>query len=191
MPEINTAQAAHAAANIAFQLLAGPPSRAVTALGSTERKPGNPGDPWLTAAQLFILEIDHVEIGTFTEVSGLTVNIAVEPVEEGGQNQFVHQFPGRMTWPNITLKRGVVADDNLFDWIAHTSGDGFGKAGNKFVSSSGAISLITARGTRLRAWNIDRAFPVRWSGPSFAVNSTEVPSEELEIAHHGFKPRNL
>ena len=54
-----------------------------------------------------------------------------------------------------------------------------------------AITMITPRGQRVRAWNIDRAFPVKWTGPSFAVTSTDVPTEELEIAHHGFSPRDL
>jgi phage tail-like protein len=145
----------------------------------------------LTAAQRFILEIDGVQIGTFTEVSGLSVDVEVERIEEGGQNQFVHQRPGRMTWPNIVLKRGVVDDDGLFGWLAKTSGDGYAGAGNSLSLLTGAITLITDHGERLRSWSIDRAFPVKWSGPSFAVSSSDIPMEELEVAHHGFKPSNV
>ena len=145
----------------------------------------------MTAAQRFILEIDGVEMGTFTEVSGLSVDIGVERIEEGGQNQFVHQRPGRMTWPNIVLKRGVVNDDNLFNWFAKTSGDGYAGEGNTLTMLTGAITLITDGGDRLRSWSVDRAFPVKWTGPAFAVSATDIPSEELEIAHHGFKPRNV
>lgn len=156
-----------------------------------QRKPGDPADPWLTAAQRFILEIDQVAIGTFTEVSGLNVEIAVEEIEEGGQNQFAHRVPGRMSWPNIVLRRGIVDDDNLFGWFSRTSGNGFAGEGSKFTAYHGAITLINANGQRLRVWTIDRAFPVRWNGPRFAVSSSEVPTEELEIAHHGFTPRNV
>ncbi|MFK8024809.1 MAG: phage tail protein [Ilumatobacter sp.] len=144
---------------------------------------------WLTSASRFILEIDDVQIGTFTEVSGLNAEIAVEKIEEGGQNQFVHQMPGRVTWPNITLKRGVVDDDNLFEWFTKTSGDGLSEAGNKVSMHSGAVTLLSQSGDRLRSWKFDRAFPVKWTGPTFAVTSTEVPTEELEIAHHGFSSK--
>ncbi len=155
------------------------------------RKPADPGDPWLTGAQRFLLEIDSVPIGSFTEVSGLSAEIDLEQIEEGGQNQYAHRVPGRMTWPNIVLKRGVVDDDKLFEWFAECSGHGFAGAGNKFTPRHGAISMITTHGERLRAWNIDRAFPVRWTGPTFAATSSDVPTEELEIAHHGFKPSNV
>lgn len=155
------------------------------------RRPADAGDPWLTAAKRFILEIDGVRIGTFTEVSGLTVEVEVEQIEEGGQNHFVHQRPGRMSWPNIQLKRGIVDNDQLFAWIAKTSGDGYAGAGNTLALLTGAITLVTDNGQRLRSWDVDRAFPVKWTGPSFAVSSTDIPYEELEIAHHGFKPKNV
>jgi len=154
-----------------------------------KRTPASPGDPWLTSTRHFILEIDGVPIGTFTEVSGLSAEIAVDKIEEGGENQFVHQFPGRMTWPNITLKRGVVNDDNLFRWFTSASGDGLSAAGNKVEMHSGAVTLLSESGERLRSWKIDRAFPVKWTGPSFAASSKDVPTEELEIAHHGFSPK--
>ena len=146
---------------------------------------------WLTAAQRFILEVDGLHIGTFTEVSGLNVEIEVEQIKEGGQNHFVHQVPGRMSWPNIVLKRAVVFDDSLFQWFSTTSGDGFAGNGNRVTTRTAAITLVTDRGGRLRSWNIDRAFPVKWTGPSFAVSSSDIPQEELEIAHHGFKPKNV
>ena len=44
-----------------------------------------------------------------------------------------------------------------------------------------------AEGKRLRAWNFDGAFPIKWHGPSFAAGSTDMAVEELEIAHHGFR----
>ena len=63
--------------------------------------------------------------------------------------------------------------------------------GNKLTRSTAAITLIGPGGQRLRAWNFDGAFPVKWSGPSFAVTSDEMAVEELEIAHHGFRASDL
>lgn len=145
----------------------------------------------MSGAGRFILEVDGVPIGRFTEAQGLNVEVDIEKIEEGGQNHFVHQRPGRMSWPNITLKRGIVDDDNLFEWFSETSGDGYAAAKNSLKMRTAAITMITPKGQRLRSWNIERAFPVKWNGPSFAVTSTEVPTEELEIAHHGFSPRDL
>jgi len=135
----------------------------------------------------FLFEVDGLEIGQFTEVSGLSVDVQVESLEEGGENQFVHKLPGRMNWPNITLKRGVIQADNLFAWLKDSSGEGYAKKG-KLERRSAAITLLALDGSRLRAWNLADAFAVKWTGPSFAASASNgAATEELEIAHHGFQ----
>ncbi|MEZ5234014.1 MAG: phage tail protein [Acidimicrobiia bacterium] len=138
---------------------------------------------------IFIFEVDGLTIGEFLEVSGLKLEIDVMTLEEGGENGFVHKLPGRMKWPNLTFKRGVTNDDTLLNWIQKCSGDGFGGQGNKLVRSSAAVTLVSADGERLRSWELDGAFPVRWSGPDFAAGDDGIATEELEIAHHGFVAR--
>ena len=135
----------------------------------------------------FLFEVEGLEICQFSEVSGLSVEVQVESVEEGGENQFVHKLPGRMSWPNITLKRGIVDGDNLFAWLGKSSGEGYAGNNSKLERRSAAITLLALDGSRLRSWNLADAFAVRWTGPSFAATSTEAATEELEIAHHGFK----
>ena len=135
----------------------------------------------------FLFEVDGVEIGRFMEAGGLEVSVETESVEEGGQNSFVHKLPGRMTWPNITLKRGVTNNDALLKWLNESSGEQFSANGNKVVRKTAAIVLVGPGGKRLRSWNFDGAFPVKWTGPSFAVSSTELAGEQLEITHHGFR----
>ena len=48
------------------------------------------------------------------------------------------------------------------------------------------IGYAEGDGQRLRRWNLVDAFPVKWTGPTFAASGSESLSEELEIAHHGF-----
>ncbi|MEI7926440.1 MAG: phage tail protein, partial [Chloroflexota bacterium] len=52
----------------------------------------------------FIFSVDGLSIGTFMEVRGLSVEVEVQSIEEGGQNEFSHRVPGRMKWPNLVLK---------------------------------------------------------------------------------------
>lgn len=144
-----------------------------------------------TINSYFLFEVDGVEIGYFTEVSGLTVSLTVEEVHEGGQNGFVHQMPGRMTWPHLVFKRGITASDALFSWMNKSSGEGFAGNGNKLTRSTGAVTVLDAEGTRLRAWDLHDVYPVRWIGPEFSATSNEPLQEQLEVAHHGFRSRNL
>ena len=134
----------------------------------------------------FLFEVDGVEIGRFTEVSGLELDVEVVTYNEGGENGFVHQFPGQMTWPNIVLKRGVTKSDALFDWVKKSSGQGFASNDNKLTRCTGAITALGTGVERLRSWNILEAFPVRWVGPKLDVNDKIPLYEEIEVAHHGF-----
>jgi phage tail-like protein len=135
----------------------------------------------------FVFTVDGVEIGAFTEVSGLAAEIEVEEVVEGGQNQYTHKLPGRMTWPPIVLKSGVTSSDRLFQWFTRSSGDGFAAEGDKLTRNEGAVVLVDAAGEPVRTWEFVDAFPVKWSGPTLAASATDVAVEELEIAHHGFR----
>ena len=138
----------------------------------------------------FLFEVDGVEIGRFMEVRGLEVTVETEEIQEGGQNSFTHRLPGRMTWPNIILKRGVTQNDTLLEWLNRSSGEQFAANGNKLQRSTAAVTLIGPSGTRLRSWEFDGAFPVTWTGPSFAVASSDMALDELEITHHGFRARD-
>ena len=135
----------------------------------------------------FLVEVDGVEIGRFMEITGLEVEVGVESIEEGGENGYSHKLPGRMSWPNLVLKRGITQNDSLLDWLNKSSGEGFTGQGNKLKRSTAAITLVGPGGKRLRAWNFDGAFPIKWRGPSFAAGSSDMAVEELEIAHHGFR----
>lgn len=136
---------------------------------------------------VFLFEVDGVEIGSFMEVNGLEVSVETEDVQEGGQNSFVHKLPGRMTWPNITLKRGATRSNELLKWLNESSGETFAANGNKVARKTAAITLVDRSGKRITSWDFDGAFPVKWSGPSFATSSGEAPTESLEITHHGFR----
>ena len=117
--------------------------------------------------------------------------MTVEEIQEGGQNGYVHQMPGRMTWPHLVFKRGITQSDALFNWMSKSSGEGFAGNGNKLTRSTGAVTVLDAEGTRLRAWEFDGVYPVRWSGPELSSASNEALQEQLEVVHHGFRSKNL
>jgi phage tail-like protein len=150
------------------------------------------GDAWeAPLASTFVVDVDGTTIGHFTEVQGLQLEIETETIEEGGVNSFVHTVPGRMKWPNITLKRGITDSDALFQWMEESSGDGFTKNGDKVTRSTMGITLLAPDGQALREWSVEGALPIKWSGPTFAASNDDILSEELEIAHHGFRSESF
>jgi phage tail-like protein len=147
------------------------------------------GDP--TLGSRFLFEVDGVEIGLFASVRGLQVTSQTENIVEGGQNGFTHRMPGRLEWPNITFSRGLTDADALFEWMNKTAGEGFAAAGDKITRSTGAITAMSNNGSRLRSWSLEGVFPVRWTGPDFGAGKEDPLTEELEVAHHGFRSSNV
>ncbi len=154
--------------------------------------PNDSFDAERVTAATFLFEVDGVEIGRFMEVSGLEVSVAVEEIEEGGENSYVHKLPGRMTWPNITLKRGITQNDTpARRGSTSRRASSSPPTATSSTRSTAAITLIGPAGKRLRAWEFDGAFPVKWKGPDFAVDSNDMAIEELEITHHGFRAKDI
>jgi phage tail-like protein len=151
---------------------------------SIEALGGNP-----PTASFFVFEVDGVEIGVFLEVTGLEVTVAVEEIREGGQNAFAYKVPGRMRWPNLVFRRGLTDSDALFTWVSNASGEGFAGNNNKLSRATGAVTALGSDGARLRSWEFEGVFAVRWKGPDFATASNAPLEEELEVAHHGFKSK--
>lgn len=142
-----------------------------------------------TTAGWFLFEVDGVPIGTFRKLSGLSVRLGTHRYAEGGQNDFVHTFPGVLEWPNLVFERGLVESDALFSWVRASAGEGLAAAGGKLVRSTGAVTALDYQGQRLRAWDIDGVFAVAWDGPTFDVESNATLVERLEVAHEGFRSK--
>lgn len=141
----------------------------------------------------FGLSIDSLtgggDIGRFLKVSGLSVKQETLPVVEGGQNQFVHQLPGPFKWTDLSLERGLISSNALFDWLMDSSGDGLAAANNIVKRHTGAITLYSEDGqSELRKWKFSGAFPVSWTGPDFDASAEVITTEKLVLAHEGLVP---
>ena len=60
-------------------------------------------------------QVDHDV--RFTDVSGLSMEMATEEVAEGGQNRFLQKYPLRAKHPDLVLKRGLLTDSGIVTWV--------------------------------------------------------------------------
>jgi len=134
----------------------------------------------------------HVEIGSiteaaFTECTGLDMGHEPFLYEEGGENSFVHKFPARTKYSNIVLKRGVLLSNEIFAWyreMENAMRQGLPFAQGCFRTVTIRLYTSQEQGTMM-IWNLDKAFPVKWTGPTFNTDEAAVAVETLEFAHHG------
>jgi phage tail-like protein len=130
----------------------------------------------------FALDIQGVIQGYFTSVGGLgSENEVVEQkvVTKKGQ-QAVMKIPGRLTWEDITLSRGVTTNMDAFAWRQMVI-DGKVKDARK----NGSITMFDQALTPVVRWNFTNGWPSKLTGGELSSDSGDVVIEELTIVHEG------
>ncbi len=126
----------------------------------------------------FRVEIDGIEAGGFSEVSGFDASIDVIEYREGDMVQTPMKLPGLKKYGNITLKQGLTDSVVLYEWII-TGVEG--PVDRKTIT----ITALDEAGEAAASWQVINAWPMKYTAPDFNATSSEVAIEMLEIAHEG------
>jgi phage tail-like protein len=128
----------------------------------------------------FHVEIDGISRGAFQEVSGLDSTVDVVEHREGGWNTTPHKFPGQTKHANIVLKHGMASDRELVDWHQ-------GVVQGTIDRRNGSVILLDRKGSEVARWNFVRAWPTKYTGPSFNAESSDIAIETVELVHEGLE----
>ena len=126
----------------------------------------------------FGLEIDGVELARFTSVSGLGYESEVVTFQDtlADGKIVTRKRPGRINFGDITLKRGLSADNALVDWY-QTVVDG------AVERKSGSIVIYDQVSSEIGRWNFENAWISKWSASDLDAGSDDIMIEEITIAH--------
>jgi phage tail-like protein len=153
-------------------------SAPVSASQAPPEKPRSP-DPHL--GMKFWIQIDGVEVAGFHDCSPITIETENYEYQEGGLNSYTRKFPVRTKYSNITLKRGIDPTRDLQVWYMQGVNSGIQR---KNIS----IIVYDFTGRQVRKWDLQRAYPCKWTGPELKADTGAVMMETLEIAHEGLIP---
>lgn len=118
--------------------------------------------------------------GSFTEVSGLDVEVVPIEYRNGSEDMTTRKLPGLKKFSNITLKRGVIGDLTFWQWIKSVL-DG------NVQRVNGTITLLNESREPVMRWRFRRAWPCKWVGPKLNAKNNEVALETLELCHEGLE----
>ena len=117
--------------------------------------------------------------GGFSEVTGLEVEIVPIEYRTGNDPSLAtRKLPGLHKFTNITLKRGVIGDLALWNWIN-------GVLNGNVRRADGSIVLLDDNRSEVLRWNFRRGWPCKWTGPSLNAKGNSIAMESLEICHEG------
>ena len=98
----------------------------------------------------FTVEIKGLQEAYFTECSGFEAKLEVEEYKEGGLNDYVHKFPGRQSFNNVTLKRGLVNSIELWEWLERVAT----KKAKKEEKKNMSVVLHNGDGSEAQLFNL-------------------------------------
>jgi phage tail-like protein len=120
--------------------------------------------------------MDGIVQAGFSECTGFGSNVEVIEYREGGEFPTVRKLPGKLSYPDITLKYGVTDSTELYDWHK-TVLDG------KIERKNGSIIQLDDTGQKKARWNFFSAWPSKYDAPDFNAKGNDISVDALTISY--------
>lgn len=121
----------------------------------------------------------------FTEVTGLEVTTEKIEYRDGASPEYNKiAMPGMQTFGDLTLKRGIFANDNEFyNWWNTVSL-------NTIERRDVTISLLNEAHEPVVIWKVKNAWPTKVTSTDLNSTGNETAIETLVLAHEGLTMEN-
>jgi phage tail-like protein len=130
----------------------------------------------------FLLELEGAIAGYFSECSGVgSENDIIEhKVVDKTGHEVVRKLPGRLKWQDVTLKRGITSDLQIWKWRENVVQGKMSDARKNIT-----VTMLDRSYQPVAKWHFTNAWPSKVTGPSFKADSNEFGVEEVTIVHEG------
>lgn len=128
----------------------------------------------------FLVEFNGVDIGAgFSDVSGLSTDVTMAEYREGTDKEnHVRKVPGMHKVGDITLKRGIIDSESMWDWIKEVRQ--YGITAQRDVTIT---MMDESNRNEVQSWFLRGAVPMKYSGPTLAAKGgSDVAMEELVLS---------
>ncbi len=119
---------------------------------------------------------------TFSEVSGIGIELQTEDIMEGGGNNYIIRLPKPPKFKNLVLKRALSATPpGIIEW-ARDAVEKF-----EFAPLTVVVAIKDYGDTDVKTWNFDGAYPVKLVLSDLSSTKNEAVIETLELAYRRFE----
>jgi phage tail-like protein len=123
----------------------------------------------------FLVELDGIVQAGFSDVSGFGSNVEVIEYREGGDAATVRKLPGKVSYPDITLKWGITDSREMYEW--HQAA-----VNGTIQRKNGSIILLDDTAQEKVRWNFFGAWPSKWDGADFTAKGNDVAIDALTVS---------
>jgi len=133
----------------------------------------------------FKVEFDLPDAGEsdirFREVSGLSMELEEETLNEGGENRFIQKLPVRARYPDLVMKRGLLTDSAVRKWCETAIQD------LDIQPTTVWVTILNEEHNPLQTFTFINAWPKKWTVSDLNAESSEIIVESLELAYQYYK----
>jgi phage tail-like protein len=128
----------------------------------------------------FGLEVDGIQITAINEVSGLKMEQDVIELKQNTPDgkYMIKKLPGRPKAGEVTLTRGLTANNSFADWVKSAHFGEMPKA-----RKGGAIIVFDYEGKPIKRYKLTNAWPKSLEIGSLKAGDTSVLTEKLVITY--------
>lgn len=112
----------------------------------------------------------------FSECSGLEMNMEPKTIREGGNNGRQIHLTGPVSYGQLSLKRGMTTDFDLWDWFEQVQ-----KRRN--LRASGEIHMLSSSRGKDVIFKLSGCLPLKLRAPSLNAKDGQIAIEEMQIAY--------
>lgn len=117
----------------------------------------------------------------FSECDGLEMTMDVKTIREGGNNGKQIRLTGAFNYGQVTLKRGMTSNFDLWEWVTAT-------LRNPSLRGDAQIVLFADDGSTKRAsFMLTRCLPVKLKAPPLNARDGVIAIEELQLAYESLR----
>jgi phage tail-like protein len=141
----------------------------------------NPAYPFTAFNFAVEIKVDGVAMqvvdAAFSECDGLEMTMDVKTIREGGNNGRQIRLTGPLTFGQVTMKRGMTSNLELWDWFNLMLSD-------QSLRADAEVVIFASDGETERArFQLSRCVPVKLKSPALNAKDGAVAIEELQIAY--------
>jgi phage tail-like protein len=117
----------------------------------------------------------------FSECDGLEMTMEPKTVKEGGNNTQQIHLVGPVTYGNLTLKRGMTSNLDLWKWFSLATGNAA-----RGTMASGTILMRNGDGRNTVRFKLTDCLPLKIKAPALNAKDGILAIEEMQIVYSSF-----
>jgi phage tail-like protein len=124
--------------------------------------------------------------GEFTECDGLEMTMEPKTVRVGGRNTEQVHLVGPVSYGNLSLKRGMTSDQDLWVWFNAVVASPLAPTRLRGALGQAWVTMCNAAGEPQVIYHLHDCLPIKLKGAPLNAKDGVVAIEEMQIAYSYF-----